>query len=218
MRPQTLSFSVRLPILALLLCYMALASLATISYGGMRRIASHGGGIRLRDQGRTVVVHRKDFVFASITGAGAFAGHAVQSINYPGVITEAVVSVAMRSWPDSWRPAKFGKTTDGLLSWRGLSFPVYCLPFWWFAGLGLDAFLKRRRLHWSVLLLGTLMAGIFAFLGTCLSIATEPRDYREMAFVFTGFLLWTALLSSFPVTWWRNFRKDRKFLSQIEPA
>ena len=62
------------------------------------------------------------------------------------------------------------------------------------------------------------MAGIFAFLGTCLSIATEPRDYREMAFVFTGFLLWTALLSSFPVTWWRNFRKDRKFLSQIEPA
>ena len=68
----------RLPILALLLCYMALASLATISYGGMRRIASHGGGIRLRDQGRTVVVHRKDFVFASITGAGAFAGHAVQ--------------------------------------------------------------------------------------------------------------------------------------------
>jgi len=148
-------------------------------------------------------------LLASAGRATTFASRSVQALNLPGVATELVVSMAAGTWPDSWRPSVLGPTPDGLFVWRGLTLPIYCLPFWWFAGLGLDALFSRYRLHWSVLLLGTLLCGFFLFLVTGLAIAWDKRDDRDMAFVFCGFAIWVPLLAAFPSTWIRRLRRQR---------
>jgi hypothetical protein len=93
--------------------------------------------------------------------------------------------------------------------WRGLIFPIYCLPFRWFAGLGIDAF-RGRRCHWTVFLFGTLLTAFFVFIGIVLAITAEKRDYGDEIFVFAGFIIWVALLSPYPITWGRSLLRSRK--------
>jgi len=152
----------------------------------------------------------------SAVGAGSFASRTVQAINIPGMFGEVIADLITRTWPDSWRPAYFGSSPPGLFAWRGLIFPLYCAPFWWFIGLGVDAFRGDRRLHWAVFLVGTVFAIFFLIISIGLAATFEMRDYQDMAFVFVGLFPWTVLFALFPITWWRNFRRARKLRQLAE--
>lgn len=199
------SFSIRVPLLALLCCYVALASLTTVSYLNLRQTESDGADVCCRAPDRRPALARNHFLLASVTGSGAIASRTVQAINFPAMATEMVASVVMRSWPNSWRP----KAISDLFIWRSLIFPVYCLPFWWFAGMGIDAF-RGRRCHWTLFLSGTVLVAFFAFLGVGLAITAEERNYEDMAFVFSGFAIWVPLLTLYPITWARTFLRLRR--------
>jgi hypothetical protein len=190
------SFSTRLPLIALLCCYVSLASLTTISYIDLRQ-TSRGGDVRVLTHEMSITIPRNQFFLASVTGSGALASRTVQAINFPAMISEILASVMMHSWPNSWRPKIFGDLPPGLFIWRGLIFPIYCLPFWWFAGLGIDAF-RGRRCHWMVLLFGTILTAFFVFIGIGLAITAEKRDYRD------------GLLSLYPITWGQSLLRSRK--------
>jgi hypothetical protein len=130
------------------------------------------------------------------------------------MMTEVVVSMAAGSWPESWRPKSFGPTAQDLFVWRGLTFPLYCIPFWWFAGIGVDAAMSRRRPHWSILLIGTLLVALFLLIAIAVTFGVDADDHKDMAFVFFGFAIWIPLLSAFPIAWirrwiaWRNQKKS----------
>jgi hypothetical protein len=205
---KSISFSVRLPLIALLFCYVSLASLTTISYIDLRD-TSRGGDVRVRTPHTSIIIPRNRFFLASVTGSGALASRTVQAINFPAMISEILASFMMHSLPYSWRPKIFGDSPSGLFVWRGLIFPIYCLPFWWFAGLGIDAF-RGRRFHWTIFLFGTLATAFFAFIGIGLAFSEKENHYQDDIFVFAGFVIWVALFSVYPITWGRSLLRSRK--------
>jgi hypothetical protein len=122
--------------------------------------------------------------------------HLVTALNAPGVVVELLASLPT-SWPDSWHPARLM-----LESWRAISMPFFCMPFWWFFGRGVDAALGRRRLHWTSLLAGTLLCGFFLFLLVGLGIAAREWERGEIVdWALCGMALWTIVFGVFPFTW-----------------
>jgi hypothetical protein len=78
-------------------------------------------------------------------------------------------------------------------AWNALSFPFYCLPFWWFVGRGFDVLLSRERLSWPSLPLGTLLCVFFLFLMLGLRLGISAEERKGLSYPFWGFGLWVAL-------------------------
>jgi len=201
------SFSRLLPLIAFVVCIAALGAITTLRYVELRRISLHDRGVGHDVDAR---IPRQHFLIVSFISAASAASRPIQALSLPAMAIEAVVDGVTRTWPDSWRPAAFGPTPSGLFTWRGLIFPIYGLPFWWFAGLGIDGLSERRRNPWPVLLLGTIFFGLFLFVGVGLAVAGEGRDNRDMSFAFYGLALWVSLFATFPVTWVRRFSQRRR--------
>jgi len=214
MRHSRPSFSRILPFVAFVLCVVLLEAFTALNYLNLRRISAHGRAVVIHSHGVDVRIPPNRFFIASVVAAGSAASRPIQAANMPAMATEALVSALTRTWPDSWRPSYFGPLPDGLFAWRGLIFPAYCLPFWWFAGLGIDAILARRSFRWPILLAGTLFFAILAFLGIGLAVTASSGD---MAFVLTGFAFWTLLFATFPIAWFRLIRQRRK-LNRAQPG
>jgi hypothetical protein len=212
------SFSILLPLITLALAFAVLSALTTLRYGNFRRVSAHGRAVRIHNHAFDVRFTPDQFLAASVGTAAGMAGRPILAANLPAMSVEAAISGIARSWPESWRPKAFGPTTEGLLLWRALISPIYCLPFWWFAGLGLDAAFARRRLRWPALLLGTVLFGLFAFLAIGLAFTVEHREVQDMGFVFYGFVLWSALWAAFPVAWLRAALQRRKLRTSQHPV
>ena len=150
--------------------------------------------------------------YASMSAASDLS-KPIQALNSPAMLTEVVASMVTRSWPDSWRPSYFGPTQPGLFLWRALIFPIYCIPFWWIAGRGIDAWFVRRRLGWPSLLAGSFLCGAFLFLFTGLAVTTETRSYKDMLFILIGLGLWIVLFATYPATWVRLYFERRALRS-----
>jgi hypothetical protein len=131
--------------------------------------------------------------------------HIVTSLNLPGTLVEALVSLPV-SWPASWHPK--GIMLD---SWRAIIMPFFCLPFWWFAGRGVDAALGYRRLHWATMLTGSLLCASFlaTIVGLRFGLSVDERA-EIVDWVFSGLGLWTLAFATFPFVWIRHGLLKRK--------
>jgi hypothetical protein len=122
--------------------------------------------------------------------------HLVMAINLPGIFVEALISLPT-SWPDSWHPTRLT-----LESWRAIILPFFCLPFWWFAGTGVDAALARKRLHWVALLIGTIFCSLFVIMFIGLRFGMSETERGEVVdWVFNGIAFWAITFAVFPFTW-----------------
>ena len=96
--------------------------------------------------------------------------------------------------------------------WRALVLPVCCLPFWWLAGIGIDALTTRHRQPWWVSLLGSIVWVLAGVIETGLWFGISKSDRNGLVFPYVGLAIWFALLSAFPITWvkqaitWRRTR------------
>jgi hypothetical protein len=144
----------------------------------------------------------EDYVSYSMGQALSERSPWMTAINLPGMVGEILTSLPT-SWPESWHPAKMD-----LEPWRVVIYVFYCLPFWWFAGLGIDAALGRRRLHWIVLLLGTLsFVGLVVLL--CGLATVTPADPGEGNWPLWGLGLWALLFAAMPMAWVRQWLQAR---------
>lgn len=205
-----------LPFLTLALCSVTLIALATPTWVDLAHKPVHNGFIDIYEGTDTFRLPRTAIPRWAIFGAANQLSRPIQALNFPAMTTEMVMSGIMRSWPDSWRPAVFGPLPADLFLWRAIIFPVYCLPFWWIAGVGLDALLGSRQLRRHGLLGGSLLCGFFVFIGTGLAIAGDHRDYRDMWFIFAGLAIWSILLAAYPAVWLRE-RRRRKSVPNVLP-
>jgi|GEM_PF-5663769 len=202
------SFSILLPLITLALAFAVLSALTTIRYVHLRQVSAHGRPIHIHNHIVDYRLTPNQFLAASVGYAAGMAGRPIFAANLPAASIELAISALAGSWPDMWRPKAFGP--GGILLWRALISPIYCLPFWWFAGLGLDAAFAHRRLRWPVLLLGTILFALFATLGIGLAFTIERGEFQESGVMFCGFALWSALWATFPATWLRAFLQRRK--------
>lgn len=193
-----------LPILAFVLALSAIAAFATIHYEGLRQTSVHGRGVRFHSHGMDVTVPPNKFWLFSLSYAAGRNAWWIQTANMPGIMIEMAMSGVMRTWPESWRPAIFGPGPVGLFGWRAVCFPFYGLPFWWFAGFGVDALLLRRRLRWPTLLFGTLLFCFFTIIAVGVTFGSDHDGATP--YFMSGIILWYLLMLSFPLAWIRSRR------------
>jgi hypothetical protein len=127
--------------------------------------------------------------------------HAITALNLPGALLEMPVEVALTD-PDAWYTRRLNAWTL-----RSVLTPLYGLPFWYLAGLGLDALLHRRRPARTALLLSTALFALFVALAAGLPFAHAPTGL----WVILGFTLWIPLFALLPAAWLRYlFSNTRK--------
>lgn len=149
-------------------------------------------------------VSRNEFVSFATTRSSYQNSHFLTALNMPGMFGEILIDLPT-TWPDSWSPA--GTLLD---SWRSLVLPLYCLPTWLLVGCGVDELLGWRRLHWSVLLVGTILSILFMVLFTGLSITHFTSPEREdSSWILFGFAFWTILFGTLPAAWIKQWRTGR---------
>lgn len=200
MNPQRLSFARTLPILALLLSYVIIAVPATMTYAGFRHISQHGRGVRFYSHRYDFTVQPKDFLRTSILGPAEITSHSIQAMNMPGFIIEFGIDSYLHTWPLGM----------DFTQWRALILPICCLPFWWFAGAGIDNLTSRLRQSWWFLLLGSILWAFIAVIETGLWFGISKSDRGGLVFPYVGLGLWFILLSAFPIAWIRQWLKHRQ--------
>lgn len=170
-----ISFARTLPIVALLLSFLITAIPATIAYSHQLQ---HSAPHALRD---------------SLTTAASHTSHTVQALNMPAFLVEIFSGVLSGEGLHGWSPYPID-----LLTWRAIIFPIYCLPFWWFVGLAMDALLAGHRLRRSLLFVGCILWATSFSLMCVWVISAAPRALLILPYF--GFALWICLLSVFPGT------------------
>lgn len=197
MKISRIPFAFVLPVLALgatvaligIQCAEVYYNLHTRGVGGFVRL-----GPSYRMPANAILGESLRFSLASLS-------HIIQALHIPAFSVEVIVDHLTGAWPSTATP-------HGLdfLTWRALIFPIYCLPFWWFAGLGFDALTGRRSRRWPVLLSGAVLSGfcVFLFLGLRFALSAEERE--GIVYPLWGFALWAALFAVFPAAWIRAFR------------
>jgi hypothetical protein len=208
--PQRISFARTLPILALLLSYVIIAVPATMAYINLKSASRHGSDVMIRSHKLRFRISHESFARASILGSAEITSHSVQAFNMPGFLLDLAVDRCSKSWPNEWTPRGLD-----FAQWRALSFPIFCLPFWWIAGSGLDGSLKRSRLSWLALLLGFSLWVAFLVTGLGLWFAARHDNPENIIFPFWGFGLWFVLLAAFPIAWMRQALARRRIRTSL---
>jgi hypothetical protein len=123
--------------------------------------------------------------------------NAINGIDVPANFVEMPIDGFSKAWPDTWSP-------DGLTvsDWRAITFPIYTLPFWWFAGFGLDTLLNRHHPRWPVLLIGTILFAVFFLLTLIVSFTKGVETDRSVTVpIVVGCIVWNLFFATFPVAW-----------------
>ncbi len=197
-----LPFSVLLPLIALSVWVAVVAVPLTPLYLQLREEAKTAKDTTVNEGNFQYTVSRDQYVSYHLDEAMKSRADWMTAIDLPGMVGE-VISSAFTTWPESWHPQAIELET-----WRVYIFTFYCLPFWWFAGRGMDA-LRGRRLHWIALLAGTLLAAWCLVMLFGLA-AVKPADPNEGgAWILWGSGLWAALYLPMPVAWVRQWRRAR---------
>jgi hypothetical protein len=209
--PQRISFARTLPILALLLSYVIIAVPATMTYIGLRHISRHGRGVSFHSHRYQFTIPPEHFLRSSITASAEVTSHYIQALNIPGFMIELPVDRSTKAWPMEWVPPGLDYT-----QWRAFILPICCLPFWWFAGIGIDALTTRLRQSWWVLLLGSILWVFIGVIETGLWFGISKSDRDGLIFPYVGLGIWFVLLSVFPISGVREALSRRRIRTRLQ--
>jgi hypothetical protein len=125
----------------------------------------------------------------------------IMAINLPGGLLQALISLpAQTSPPSTWHPQALALET-----WQALVFPFFALPFWWLVGCGLDALVSKERLHWALLLIGTLLTLAFGF-----RFGMSEAERIGSEWFIRGFIGWTIGFAILPLAWIAQSIRQRR--------
>jgi hypothetical protein len=143
------------------------------------------------------VVPRSQIVPWAIRMETMAKAHLMMAVNLPGSIVQALISLpSIKSGGEGWHPQALT-----LQTWQALVFPFFALPFWWLVGCGLDGLISEERLHWSLLLVGTLLSAtcLALTLGFRLGMSVSERIGSD--WFIRGFAGWTIAFAVLPIAW-----------------
>ena len=202
MKVPRASFSVLLPLFELAIWVVLILVPATLVFLNLSQTAHGSPTAHVGTGNFSAEIPRQHFLWFAFWSATTNRAHTIAAINIPGTIPEVLLSLPT-SWPQSWHPAGWH-----LDSWRALVFPFFCLPAWWFAGLGVDSLLGWRRLHWGTLLSGSIFFSLFTtlFLGFLFGMSASERAEGDSNWILWGVGLWASLFATFPCAWLRQRR------------
>jgi hypothetical protein len=193
MSSARLRFTTLLPLLSSVAALVLVAAPVTLTYMNLQSLAQHSDKAVIGSGNFYIEIPRNMIPRDALMFGTIRTSHIVGAIDMPGAIAMLAP-----------------KPTDiPLDAWRALVLPFSSLPFWWFAGLGFDALLRRLRLYWSTFLLGSLLMVGFLIFALGLRFGLPASDREDMAWPIYGMALWTVLFSSFPVAGVRQLTTDK---------
>ena len=203
-RVRILPFSLLLPLLSLLLWVGLVAVPVTATYLDIRGSASYSPSFRSYaedlDQGLRAIPHR----YAAQNAVAKHTG-LMEGLNGEGFWVKILIDRCSPAWPMSWLPEGVELT-----SWRAITYPIWCLPFWALAGLGLDRLLSRRRVRWPMITLGTVFSVISLATGIGLFFGGDVDAPDDVYHFVWGLIMWGILFLSFPVVGFLYRRRNRR--------
>lgn len=192
------SFSLLLPLVELALWVSLVLVPTTLVYFHLHHVAQTGSAA-IHAGEFSVTIPQDHLLAFALQVATISHSHAITAINLPGTFVEALISLPT-SWPHLWHPPSMP-----IDIWRALTLPIFCLPAWWFVGVGLDALLGWRRLHWVALLTGSVLFVLFLVLFFGLRFGMSASERLEVVdWAFWGLGLWIALFGVLPCAWLRQ--------------
>ncbi len=194
-----------LPMLSLMLWVVLVSVPVTLVYTNLMSEARGAPTVTLRAGSTTLMLRRDQFFDDALLLRHVEPRRDHRGDQSSASFIQLLLASLFHSWPGSWAPAGLD-----FRSWRAISFPIFCLPFWWFEGLGLDGLLTRKHSHWRTFLLGTLFWGLFLTGLLAIQSGMSAEERTEMIYPICGFGPRALLLSVFPVGWiirWRNRRR-----------
>lgn len=204
MTPNRISFARTLPILALLLSYIAVAVPVTMAYINLRHATRYSHDVILQSHQIGIRVPHDHVLRFSLQLVALGTSDTIQAVNLPGHFIEfAIAKCASNSWR-TWSPFHWD-----VFAWRAFSFPVCCLPFWWLAGVGVDGILQRHRLRWWHFVPGLILWAFFLMWVSVFYFGFSALERTEGVYPIWSVWLWLVLLSTFPVTWVRQWLASR---------
>jgi hypothetical protein len=198
-----ISFSVLLPFLSLTLWLVLVPTQTGYVYYLLVQL-SHGSlQAELGSGDFTLSIPRNKFLAWSLNGIAMREAPLIKAVDIPGTVGGILISLPT-TWPDDWCPANLSFDARRFLSW-----PLFCLPAWWFAGRGLDSILRWRHPRWWTLLIGTLLcAGFLFFLGG-MRFGLSASDRSDITWLYWGPALRIRLFATFPAVWLRRARAGK---------
>jgi hypothetical protein len=194
---ERIPFSHLLPLIDLALLVILVFVPITFTALHLYQASNGSSSVHIHSGEFEMTFPRSQIIPWAIRAATVPRAHTMMAINLPGVLIQALISLpAHTSPPSTWHPQALALET-----WRALVFPFFALPFWWLVGCGLDALLSKERLHWSLLLIGTLLSI------ACLTLALGSRFGMSEAerigsdWYIRGFIGWTIGFATLPVAW-----------------
>ena len=120
--------------------------------------------------------------------------YTIVNLNLPGALIGAPLTVPAASYLRR-HPRVFSAQT-----WLTVTLPFFCIPAWWFIGLGTDAALARKRLHWGLYAIGSILCcGCIALLIGILT--SPPADKTDLLPFMPGAIFWAVAFGLFPLNW-----------------
>ena len=146
---------------------------------------------------------RDQWLTFSLSEIGQRRFRFITDLNLPGAVVGAPLYVPA---------ASFLRQHPGVLSmrvWHTITIPFFCLPAWWFVGVGLDGLFARRRLHWTLLVSGSILSA--ACLARVIGLLTSPpADKADLLEFLPGAVFWTLAFGAVPLNWAFGRRREEK--------
>jgi hypothetical protein len=206
MRGDRIAFSHLLPVLDLALLVVLVFVPITLTSLHLYEASKGSDQVHIHTGQFDMTLPRDQIVPATIRIVTVANAHTMMAINLPAVLLQALISLPSHtSPPSSWHPQALLLDT-----WRALVFPFFCLPFWWLVGCGLDGIVNKEHLHWSLLLIGTLLSGL------CLAghFHLDPNALRPAQdgsyWIFIGLTGWTIAFAVLPIAWTMQSIRHRR--------
>ncbi len=129
-------------------------------------------------------------------------------LNVPALLVEIAIDLPT-AWPDYYRPA--WSWPLGLDGYRALTWPIWALPLWFFAGRGLDSLFRRYKITGAE----AFFIGSFSFLIALFTILAvicgglQSVDERYQIWELLPLAMWFGFGVICQIAWWRQ-RKEHK--------
>ena len=137
-------------------------------------------------------------------------------LNIPAMLIEIGISLPT-SWPMSYRPA--WARPIGLDGFRALTWPIWALPFWFFAGRGIDSFFRRGRISAFESFFMGLLGVAIAALGTgIVLVGPSENDPQYDAWIAVPAAMWLGFGVICQMAWWYQRRRRKTEALEVRPA
>ena len=191
---RLLSFAILLPLLDVVI-WAALALTPAV----LLFIQSHDTSIGPKDAvsvDYSFDVQRDDSYTIPLTEKKVSRSRTIGTVALPATIVETVIS-SPSMLASSWHAADFY-----LDSFRSLTYPLYCIPAWWFVGTGVDGLFGKRKIGLPSRLAGTVLTIVLITIVIGLRSAPHGSDPNgQFNWIMRALGIWILMFTVFPTVW-----------------